>query len=94
VILFGLRSGGESIRLGVSASGKAGSHVVRNRLKRILREAARREAQVLGPGYDVVLIAKASAAGQGLWDIAGDVRSLFSRLELNRAGQGGAGEAC
>lgn len=94
VMLFGLRSGGASIRLGVSSSGKAGSNVVRNRLKRILREAARREAGVLGPGYDVVLIAKAGAVGHGLEDIASDVRVLFGRLRSRYAGQGGAGAAC
>jgi hypothetical protein len=83
-MLFGLRSEGASIRLGVSSSGKAGSNVVRNRLKRILREAARREAGVLGPGYD----------GHGLEDIASDVRLLFGRLRSRYVDQGGAGAAC
>lgn len=97
-VLFFARSGFDRIRLGVSASGKAGSNVVRNRCKRLLREAVRQEAAGLGPGYDLVLIAKASAAGRGLIDIAADVRRLFSELAsrsgLDSVGQGGAGTQC
>ncbi len=84
VLLFFTKSGLDRIRLGVSASGKAGTKVVRNRCKRLLREAVRQEAAGLvpGPGYDIVLIAKASAAGCGLADVATDVRRLFSELAL------------
>jgi len=94
VLLFGLRSDAETIRLGVSASGKAGTNVVRNRLKRLLREAVRREAGVLGQGFDLVLIAKASAVGHGLADITADVRGLLARMGSQSAPQGGAGPKC
>lgn len=81
-LLFFARSDREGIRLGVSASNRAGTNVVRNRLRRLLREAVRQEAEGLGAGagYDLVLIAKASAVGHGLADVAGDVRRLFSEL--------------
>ncbi len=98
VLLFFSRSDREGIRLGVSASGKAGSNVVRNRLKRLLREAVRQEVAGLGPGYDLVLIAKAGAVGHKLVDVACDVRQLFAELAVrfgsDDAGRGGAGARC
>lgn len=94
VLLFVRRSGRGVIRLGVSASGKVETKVARNRLRRLLREAARREKDVLGPGFDIVLIAKASAAGRGLDEISADLRGLFARVKSQFDGQGGAGEAC
>lgn len=43
-------------RLGLSVSRKFGSAVVRNRLRRLLREAFRLHKQEIPPGFDLVLI--------------------------------------
>lgn len=94
VLLFVRRSGQGGMRLGVSASGKVGTKVARNRLRRLLREAVRREKNVLGPGFDIVLIARASAVGRGLDEISADLRGLFARVKSQFDGQGGAGQVC
>jgi ribonuclease P protein component len=49
-------------RLGLTVSSKVGNAVVRNRIRRKLRELFRSRQQALPKGLDVVLIAKGSAA--------------------------------
>lgn len=92
VLLFA-RSAPETgaVRVGVSASGRAGSKVIRNRLKRLLREASRRCVEDLGPGADVVLIAKAGAVGHRLEELEADVRELFRRARDHLAAGRGSG---
>lgn len=50
-------------RLGLAVSKRIGNAVVRNRIKRCLREAFRRHKALLAPTCDVVCVARRSAAG-------------------------------
>ena len=53
-----------SVRVGFTCSKKVGNAVARNRAKRRLREIARLVLPILGlPGYDYVLIGRASVTG-------------------------------
>ena len=56
---------GRRARLGITASRKVGNAVVRNRVKRRIREWFRRDGQTLIAGYDAVVIARVAAAGLG-----------------------------
>lgn len=49
-------------RLGVTVSRKVGNAVVRNRVKRRIREWFRREGAQQAPGLDLVVIARPPAA--------------------------------
>lgn len=51
----------EGARLGVTVSSRVGNAVVRNRLKRIVREAFRQRRSDIGARADVVIIAKPGA---------------------------------
>lgn len=55
------KSSGEQTRLGLSVSRKVGNAVVRNRWKRLIREAFRRKKNVLPPGLDLVVRPRAGA---------------------------------
>jgi ribonuclease P protein component len=54
--------GGEA-RLGITVSSKVGNAVVRNRVKRLVREFFRRRRQEFLPNLDILVIARKSAAG-------------------------------
>jgi len=60
-VLYVRRNGGNTNRLGITASKKVGGAVQRNRAKRRLKELYRTNFHRLQKGYDVVFVARASA---------------------------------
>lgn len=67
-------------RLGITVTKKVGNAVVRNRIKRWLREWLRLHGWV-PKGWDMVLVAKDSAARQGqLADFAPDLTRILQQI--------------
>lgn len=75
-----LRNGLPQSRLGLTVSSKVGNAVVRNRLRRQLRELYRKRRGSLPKGLDVVLIAKASAANAPAEVLRRSFDAIASRL--------------
>jgi len=67
-------------RCGFSISKKVGKAVVRNRIKRLLREIMR--AAPLKPGWDIVLVARPEAAGTDYDSLKSAVERLLSQADL------------
>lgn len=82
LVLYLLPNREQDTRFGLSVSKKVGKAVVRNRVRRLLREICRLNRQWFPGGHDVVIIARRDAAGQ-------DFRSLAARLQrlTEKAGQ-------
>ena len=75
-------------RLGVTVTRKVGKAVKRNRIKRLVREAFRREHHALPAGLDMVWVAKRDAVDSTFEAVVHDMRALAGRLRTPR-GRGG-----
>jgi ribonuclease P protein component len=71
--------GGSPARVGITVSSKVGGAVVRNRVKRKLREAIRHEIAGL-PAVDLVLVARASAVRAEVSDFRAFLRAARDRM--------------
>jgi ribonuclease P protein component len=69
-------------RLGVVTSKKIGGAVVRNRARRLLREAFRVHQYELAQPVDLVLVARQSIADRGLADVERDLMVTMRRAGL------------
>lgn len=73
-------------RLGISVSKKVGGAVVRNQVKRVLKEAFRSLREDIASGYDYVIIARPGLADfiekGSLEEVANNMAELFERAKL------------
>ena len=68
-------------RLGITVSKKVGGAVVRNRVKRLLREGFRRRKTLFPKGLDIVFIAKQTAGKSQLADVMREMEKLCRKLQ-------------
>ena len=61
VVVYVKRTGRDTNRLGITVSNKIGKAVVRNKVRRRLREIYRLNEQKFLPGYDLVVVARSRA---------------------------------
>jgi len=80
-----VRSGLPATRLGVTVTRKVGKAVKRNRIKRLVREAFRREHHALPAGLDMVWVAKRDAIDSTFDAVVHDMRALAGRLLAARS---------
>jgi ribonuclease P protein component len=80
LLLFGARNDLGMARLGVSVSRRLGGAIVRNRLKRLLREAFRRCRGELPAGLDLIAI-PTSAERAGLEAYVGSLLRLSQKVD-------------
>src|SRR5262245_1149571 len=74
-----LRTGLETTRFGLSTGRKLGGAVVRNRVRRRLREALRVMAPSFQPGWDVLIIARPAIVEADHATLVGALRRLLHR---------------
>lgn len=78
------RNGREENRLGYTVSAKLGGAVVRNRVRRRLREIYRLAAPGLKTGWDVVVVARSRCVGAQYAELERAFEELCSKLGLTR----------
>jgi ribonuclease P protein component len=80
LVLKGMANGLEVSRFGISVGKRVGNAVVRNRVKRRLREIIR--LSPLQSGWDFIVIARATTASSGHQQLENSVHTLLSRLKM------------
>lgn len=69
LVMYVLENEEKENRLGISVSKKVGNSVVRHRITRLIRESYRLNSKKFILGYDIVIIARASAKDKSYRDI-------------------------
>lgn len=74
-------------RLGLTVGKTTGKAVVRNRLKRLMRESYRLMEDEMKIGYDFIIVARNRAAGKTFAQIRQDIAYAMRKLSLTRNAQ-------
>jgi len=100
VFLLRARPEASGARLGIVVSRKVGNAVVRNRAKRLIREAFRASAELFAEDLDVIVIIKRPPGEARLDDVTAEWATVAPLLRRraedarhDRVRRGGAGEA-
>ena len=72
----------EYSRIGITVSGKIGHAVVRNRIRRRIREAVRLSEEKFLPGWDIVFVARKPAAQADYRELEESVMKLSGAMGL------------
>ncbi|MFC5703155.1 ribonuclease P protein component [Cohnella faecalis] len=82
VVYWRKRSDPVCFRLGVSVSSKLGGAVVRNRMKRMVKEIVRLNESKLHPEYDLILIVRKPALAMVYKELEGSVMHVLRKAGL------------
>lgn len=80
--MYTLKKKDKTIRLGISVSKRVGKSVVRNKTKRRIREAFRKNVTKVRKGFDIVISAKPAINSADFRDIEKELLRLLKRGHL------------
>ncbi len=82
LVLYCRKNGSQENRIGLTVSGKLGHAVVRNKIRRRLREIYRLHEAEFRPGWDIVVVARSRAVDAPYQALEQAYLSLAGRLGL------------
>lgn len=80
VVLYKVKNDGAGTRIGITVSKKVGKAVVRNRVRRLIREGIFLNYDKLPDGYDYVFVARVKAAEANYSAITSNVHYAVNKL--------------
>ena len=72
-------------RLGLTVGTRVGKAVVRNRVRRLIRESYRLRETQIKKGYDLVVVARTRSSGATYWQIDAALAALLRKIGLCEA---------
>ena len=84
LVVYCRRNGTKASRLGLTVSAKLGHAVVRNRMRRRLREIYRADEANLQSGYDIVIVARSAAIEAEFSTLCRAFVSATQKLDLRK----------
>ncbi len=82
LVMYVVRNGTNGNRFGISVRKKVGNSVVRSRITRLLRESYRLSESKFLAGYDIVVIARASAKEATYKEVESALMHLLNKQKL------------
>lgn len=82
LVLYIKKNGKDLSRLGISVSKKVGKAVIRNKVKRRIRESYKLYSNEVAKGYDVIFIARVSSNNQDFKVINNSVVNLLKKAGI------------
>lgn len=84
MVLYYRKNRGTENHLGITVSKKVGTAVVRNRIRRLIKENYRLNEERIVQGYDLVIVARLRAAQADFYRIQSSFLSLISDCGLEK----------
>jgi ribonuclease P protein component len=84
LVLRSLRTDRSETRIGLSTPRTLGCAVQRNRVRRRLRELVRGRLERIGPGWDLLLIARPAAGTASQAELGAAIDALLERSDIGR----------
>lgn len=88
LVLHYKQNGLDDNRYGISASHKVGHAVVRNKIRRRIKEILRLNSESISKGYDIIFVVRVRCAEADYWQIQDSVMGLLAGEGLCRESKG------
>ena len=82
LVLYARKNRTNTNRVGITVSKKLGHAVVRNRVRRRIREIYRLNEEKFQPGWDIVIVARTKAVGADLQKLTGAYLHLADKAGI------------
>ncbi len=83
VVMYSLKNDSDDFRIGITVSKKVGKAVVRNRVRRLIKETIVSNIGLFKPGYDYVFVARVRAKDKSFVDIEKNIRYVMHKFRNN-----------
>ena len=82
MVIYAYGSKGRTSRLGLTVSTKIGKAVIRNKIRRRLREIYRTNREMIKDGYDIVIVARHRSRSAGYRELEEEFKRIAEKLGI------------